>query len=361
MLAALPKIADWTAAAGLEKFPASAPVLMRLIGTFTDDFGDSSLNPKWTPRTAGNGSVVETSLLTFASPANADAAFIYYNRNLNRGMAETYKVKFKLNADVTTNRIFILQQQAGAPAPDTVNNLIANRVLVVYTVPTNSLRFGYYDSGGALYTWNGSQWAAGSYNAYTFAVGTVYTFVLETDGFGWKMILKNADESSTLAQTTGVPWASVRNNGNSNWVVAGGEMANDNYTSNMALTQAVFPQDYATTSPVAESPWTAIDQNTLGNIVLFENPLVGTGSLKYQYALNSGAYNGSWLTLSQLQAALSGATITNKTNSLRLKAQFNSNGTQQVELVIASYLEASGITAGGGGISRARLVNAGGI
>lgn len=48
---------------------------------------------------------------------------------------------------------------------------------------------------------------------------------------------------------------------------------------------------------------------------------------KFQYAVNNGAFNGSWLTLAQLQAE-SDTTITDDTNSVKVKVQFLSDGTQ---------------------------------
>lgn len=112
------------------------------------------------------------------------------------------------------------------------------------------------------------------------------------------------------------------------------------------------PKGYSSSGEVVESSWLAIDQNTLDATIpihLFENSISGTGSLLYQYAINNGAYNGVWLTQAQLIIALQGQSITDHTNSLRLQAQLNSNGTQQTELVVASYAEASGVSGGGGG------------
>lgn len=114
----------------------------------------------------------------------------------------------------------------------------------------------------------------------------------------------------------------------------------------LTISEIEFLQ-YPTTSPSIESLWVAIPYNTLGTnpLSLFENSFGGTGLLKYQYALNNGAYNGTWLTLSELNTALSGAIITDYTNSLRLKAQFISNGSEQAELIIAGELMASGYIA----------------
>jgi hypothetical protein len=105
------------------------------------------------------------------------------------------------------------------------------------------------------------------------------------------------------------------------------------------------------------SPWIPISENTLDAttaIALIENDLgtrqdMSVGSLKYQYALNNGALNGVWLTFAQLLAAMIGQAITNHTNSLQLKVQFISDGTQHVDITgFGSYAQASGISSGGG-------------
>ena len=116
---------------------------------------------------------------------------------------------------------------------------------------------------------------------------------------------------------------------------------------------------FDTTSPIIESPWMAIDQNTFDvatPIVLLENKIAAfmgitlVGNIKGQQAFNFGVYNGTWLTLSALLIALQGQAIIDKNNSYRTKFQFNSNGSQAVDISgIGSFLEASGVAAGGGG------------
>lgn len=94
-------------------------------------------------------------------------------------------------------------------------------------------------------------------------------------------------------------------------------------------------------APIAESQWIACPYKTLGSIAWPENVLGGAGNIKYQYATNNGAYNGSWVTIAAMSAALANVTITDTTNSLRVKAQFNSDGTQLADICIAGYITAS--------------------
>lgn len=99
---------------------------------------------------------------------------------------------------------------------------------------------------------------------------------------------------------------------------------------------------YSALSPVVESPWVACPYKTVVAVTVIENILGGTGNIKYQYALNNGAYNGAWLTQSALNTAIANATITNVANSLRLKAQLNSDGAQLADIG-TGYITASNL------------------
>ncbi len=106
----------------------------------------------------------------------------------------------------------------------------------------------------------------------------------------------------------------------------------DNFTINSGAYGGVMfcPSD----SPTAESPWIALPCKTLdasAAVAAFENTQGGSGNIKYQYALNNGSYNGSWLTKSGLNGSLASASITDPANSIRLKAQLNSDGTQMAD------------------------------
>jgi hypothetical protein len=110
---------------------------------------------------------------------------------------------------------------------------------------------------------------------------------------------------------------------------------------------------YSSSGPVARSPWIAIDQNTLDAttaITIIENAIAilqgkSTGTNLFQYALNNGTFNGIWLTLAQLNAALVGQTIIDKQNSLRLEVKMNSDGFQANDISgFGSEIQASGLS-----------------
>jgi hypothetical protein len=80
---------------------------------------------------------------------------------------------------------------------------------------------------------------------------------------------------------------------------------------------------YITTAPEAEMAAAMSWGRKIDQIDLEEALGSSNANVKYQYAIDAGStYNGTWLTLAQLQSALVGTTPP----WLRLKAQFNSDG-----------------------------------
>lgn len=83
---------------------------------------------------------------------------------------------------------------------------------------------------------------------------------------------------------------------------------------------AIEATPFKSTSPVAEMAAPLVVGTTIDQIDIAE--VLGTGAnIKYQYNIGAG-YNGSWITLAALRAALVGTAPP----TLRLKVQFNSNG-----------------------------------
>lgn len=127
---------------------------------------------------------------------------------------------------------------------------------------------------------------------------------------------------------------------------------------------------YSAAGPVAESPWIAVAGNSLASgapVEIGENARASlrmfapAGTLAYQYALNNGAYNGAWLAQAALNAALSGAAITDFTSSLRLKAQFTSDGAEECDIAFTGALDANIVAANitpASGAIRQQLVTA---
>jgi hypothetical protein len=109
---------------------------------------------------------------------------------------------------------------------------------------------------------------------------------------------------------------------------------------------------YTSSDNIADTGWFDIDQNTLDattSIFIEERPENSQASLTYQYALNNGELNGSWLTLAHLNEALSLHPITDHANSMKIQSKLHSGGDEFVEIVVGSYAQASGLTGGSSG------------
>lgn len=213
-------------------------------------------------------------------------------------------------------------------------------------------QIAYRTSGGVAQYWNGSAWQAAP-TGHTLPDYSWYEMILSTDGTSWQIEWVGED-GATLFTTTPITWANTQalGGGESAYAVlgmiqAGSTPAVYNLASIERWSEAVG-LNFSTASPAATSPWFAIDQNTLDAVtaILLQLILEGTATIKFQWALNNGAFNGSWLTPAQLLAALNGLTITDHTNSMRLMSQHNSNGTDQAAMLLPqTKAEASGVTA----------------
>jgi hypothetical protein len=97
---------------------------------------------------------------------------------------------------------------------------------------------------------------------------------------------------------------------------------------------------FSAASPTAESGWIPLTATAINGAKFFENSLGGAGNIRYQYALNGGSFNGAWLTHAQMATALAAVEVLNTYQTVKFKIQFNSNGSQQVE-VMPSYISIS--------------------
>jgi len=151
--------------------------------------------------------------------------------------------------------------------------------------------------------------------------------------------------SSILEPFNGKEWGVIM----MDRVLTAGERTALNGSGAGGLIEDVGP--YSTASPPATSPWFAIDQDTLDAVtsILLQLILEGTATVKFQWALNGGAFNGSFLTPAQLLAALNSQAISDKDESMRLMSQHNSNGSDQAAILLPqTKAEASGISDGAG-------------
>lgn len=124
-----------------------------------------------------------------------------------------------------------------------------------------------------------------------------------------------------------------------------------------------WPGYYPPNGPFPGQVWETLALNSLvkwstARILIYKNGTVQAASnadVKFQHAVNGGAFNGSWLTLSGLRG-IPDTTISDATNSVMLKAQYNSNGTDLVESDVYMVMDVDAPAAGGGG---SRLLDGG--
>ena len=212
----------------------------------------------------------------------------------------------------------------------------------------------YVDNVGAFHSWNGAAWIAGTGGMLGYIASRAAFRNFDDSGtMRWQLILWDSNGNPNVLDA--VAWSATRApaGGKSLWFFTGSPRTNASVPSNYIRRYIRYSEEaginYSQASPVATSPWFAIDQNTLDAItaILLQLILEGTSTIKFQWALNNGAFNGSFLTPAQLLAALVGQSITDKTNSMRLMAQFNSNGDDLPRILLPqTKAEASGVSGG---------------
>lgn len=124
-------------------------------------------------------------------------------------------------------------------------------------------------------------------------------------------------------------------------------------TGNTYLDNATNQLYPASVSPAAV--WKSTGANKIkwstARVVVYKNGVIQAATStdwKCQKAINNGAYNGTWLTLSALRA-LSDDTITDATNSVEVLSQYNSDTTYEVKTNMFMVVDVEYPSGGGGG------------
>lgn len=295
-------------------------------------------------------------------PANADVA--NFTRKTILDITSPFRLKWitRLNSFTSSSVDLYISSYSALP---TINDQGTLQFFTFWR-SANRIDLLYQDTGGTFHYWNGSIWT-------TTQSGIGVTFKdfvqLEIINNGTSFKIRMEDEHGVLiTETASVNWSTVKapGVGEDTYIVVSdirtatsvGQYNNEYESIILWLSEEGF--DYSNTSPVATSPWFAIDQNTLDAVtaILLQLILEGTATIKFQYGLNNGAFNGSFLTPAQVLAALVSQSITDKSDSMRLMFQFNSNGFEQAAILLPeTRVEASGITgvAGGGSVTRSNI------
>ena len=356
---AIPSGDLWSFNAALIEFVAGR-LGLKGLWNFKDDFTGTSIDSAiWNTATNSSGEVVLLRLYdrvyAFSETA-ANAAMLIVKETFKTN--EDWALEGIVSGDALSGigELFALVNTTTSPVPVT-NAIYTDQ----RTITISDMAILYIDNTGSFVSWDGSAWQAGS--GATFSLPnfphTLGKFQLQSfDDSGtmkWKIFVYDSDDILRFT-TTPVAWSATRQptSGNILWGFFGSPRTNVLFDSTNIYsvirwsTNALL--NYSDASPVATSPWFAIDQNTLDAVtaILLQLILENTSTIKFQWALNNGAFNGSFLTPAQLLAALVGQTITDHTDSMRLMAQFNSNGADQALLLVPqTKAEASGISAGG--------------
>ena len=335
------------------------------------EFVDGRLGLKglWDERDNFDGAVIDSSLwstsvnsggtatlrpfvegVLLASATNANAAMLISKANFD--FTTEWRIQAGIAPDpsdaANTDSFFLFRS---ATQPTTMSNaaLAADRIINAGGSGAN-----YITNGGSLRFLNsGGTWQSGATDV-GFIIGKVVLRNFDSGTISWQLLLY--DNFGVLQLTSPlVAWSATRTpgGGESLWFWSGSARTNASVDSNYILDWIRYNEpdgiNYSQASPTATSPWFAIDQNTLDAVtaILLQLILEGTSTIKFQWALNNGAFNGSFLTPAQLLAALVGQSITDHTNSMRLMAQFNSNGDDLPRILLPqTKAEASGVSGG---------------
>ena len=298
-----------------------------LADTITDDFSDSNLaGDLWSAKTAGGGTVSETTQLDLDSTVVADASFVIYKKTPTDFRARTaeYKIKFSINSASTGSFIFQTTQKTTEPEPGIWNSSDTGKFNIhVYRRQSDGkIVFRYIDDESTLIYHNAT---------FFLVLNTTYVMILETTPTAWRFILKNADESITHVTTSWVNWADCYDDGNKDWISLGDMFTDFNYVD-WTVYYASFSREYPADSPSPGEQWKDLPVSSIVDMSSIRIPEMmnpgDMGSIKYQYAKNGGALNGAWLTQAQLRAEAD-ITVTDEAESIKIVPRYISDGTQK--------------------------------
>ncbi len=206
--------------------------------SFFDHFPGSSLDAtKWTAITTGSGAVTVTdSYVKFNTPAQADAAAMYYNTQLNKAVSQFWLVCMRYSVFSAFGVKIVTS--ASAPIIDTNANYQAIDICGIFTRNSNTLELQYVDSGGTRQRWNPATPAFQTTGVDSVGLEVVDDYIMlgiEFDAEGGNsrfrlMVGHQTSATSTyspdvgilwVAVTDWVNWSSCRSHTNGLWLVIG--------------------------------------------------------------------------------------------------------------------------------------------
>jgi hypothetical protein len=192
------------------------------VGTAPPAYFTASTASSGTVATDGSGN------MKLYSGNNLDGALLTLTNALSRSATVTHKMKFQIaNEADLRDTLRIMSYDAAAKSGPTANTSFPGFVLLTELTigagPSLKILFTYKDTGGTLKEWKaGTGWQTyADQGRITLQWTTYYVWILEMNGTQFRYILKNADESSTIATTDWVNWSSVKAITNSEWLTVG--------------------------------------------------------------------------------------------------------------------------------------------
>jgi hypothetical protein len=305
----------------------SIPGEIALAGTLTDNFNDSAIDSTcWSVKTAGAGTVSETTQLDLDGSAPSDASTLLYTLNPSdlRNREGEYKTTFKMNSAPTDAFVCGLLQKTGEPVPGVWNSPQTGKSgpHAYRRSSDGKMVFRYIDTSEVLIYLDSS---------FSLAAGTTYVMIFEVSDSTWRFVLKNSDETVTHVITDWVDWSDCYDDSSDDWIYLGDMLTTHNYID-MSFYQASFLRAYASDSPSPGEQWKGLPVSSIVDMSTIRIPELmnsgDAGSIKYQYAKNGGALNGTWLTQEQLRAEAD-ITVTDEAESIKIVPQYISNGTEK--------------------------------
>jgi hypothetical protein len=303
-----------------------------LKGVESDDFSDSSLDGDlWSAKTAGNGTVVETTQLDCDGAAHTDVSALVYKKNPSnfRSRAGDFKTRFCYNTFPSDGFLFSTTQKSTEPSPGTWDSANVGKLgpHIYYRNSDGKLVFRYYNSSEQLVYLDN----------HPISAATTYTLIFEVrylhnpGAWAWRFILKNTDESSTLKTCVWILWSNCYDYNDPHWIYLGDLFSDFNWVD-LSFYYANYLSEYPTDSPTPGGQWESLPASSIVDMSTIRIPeLMNTsdaGSIKYKYAVNGGALSDTWLTQAQLRAEAD-VKITDSAQSIKIVPQYISNGTQK--------------------------------
>jgi hypothetical protein len=312
---AMPTVDTWAInAAKLQVIGSTAPyagVKMRKIASFVEDFS-SALTNQWTilgsPGRA-NVFTISGGQLQYNDTANVTGGITALATSALQS-ATTWTMEFDMTP-LVSNLLYIY-----------FNFCVASNASTT-TFNTNCYQLNITGLGTISLAKKGTGAATLGSVSHTWTNGVTYRIKIERTASNLNIYVDNVLKLTTTDTT---------------YLQLGyfGFISSTGYSAQVRLSADNFSviggAAYATDGPVAELPWIGDTITKINGIKLVENFIEGGGTPKYQFAYNNGLYSGTWLTRTQLEAAVYNLTISNQINSFRVKIQFNSNGSQQCEV-----------------------------